>query len=119
MDAVNSLNPRLFAYAVQILRLCIWLVILAAVFTPLERLFALHPKKIFRKAILTDLGYYFLSSLLPGFLFSVPMAFVAMAAHKFMPAIVLSTIGAWPLWLRVIASLVVGEIGFYWGHRWS
>ena len=24
-----------------------------------------------------------------------------------------------PLWARVIAGLVAGEIGYYWGHRWS
>jgi sterol desaturase/sphingolipid hydroxylase (fatty acid hydroxylase superfamily) len=119
MDAVNSLNPRLFAYAVQILRLCIWLVILAAIFTPLERLFALHPKKIFRKDILTDLGYYFLSSLLPGILLSVPLALLAWNAHRFIPAGFTSAIAAQPLWLRAILAFIVGEIGFYWGHRWS
>jgi sterol desaturase/sphingolipid hydroxylase (fatty acid hydroxylase superfamily) len=24
-----------------------------------------------------------------------------------------------PLWARMMAAMVVGEIGFYWGHRWS
>ena len=68
MEVLDSLDPRLLAYAIQILRLCLWLVILAAIFTPLERLFALYPQKIFRKAIVTDLGYYFLSSLVPSLL---------------------------------------------------
>jgi sterol desaturase/sphingolipid hydroxylase (fatty acid hydroxylase superfamily) len=27
--------------------------------------------------------------------------------------------GAMPLWPRMAAAMVVGEIGFYWGHRWS
>ena len=30
-----------------------------------------------------------------------------------------SAVAAWPLWQRVLAGLVVGEIGFYWGHRWT
>jgi sterol desaturase/sphingolipid hydroxylase (fatty acid hydroxylase superfamily) len=119
MEAVNSLNPRLLVYAVQILRLCIWLVILAAIFTPLERLFALHPKKIFRKDTLTDLGYYFLSSLLPGILLSAPLALLAWNVHRFIPAGFTSAIAAQPLWLRVILSFLIGEIGFYWGHRWN
>ena len=25
----------------------------------------------------------------------------------------------WPIWARAVAALVVGEIGFYWGHRWT
>jgi sterol desaturase/sphingolipid hydroxylase (fatty acid hydroxylase superfamily) len=119
MDALNSVDPRLLAHGLQILRLCIWLVILAAIFAPLERLFALHPKKIFRKAIVTDLGYYFLSSLVPSILLSVPLAYLAWSVHRFIPVGVGATVAAWPLWLRVVASLVVGEIGFYWGHRWS
>jgi sterol desaturase/sphingolipid hydroxylase (fatty acid hydroxylase superfamily) len=119
MEAANSLNPPLLAYAVQILRLCIWLVLLAAIFTPLERLFALHPKKIFRRGILTDLGYYFLSSLLPGILLSFPLALLAWCVHRVIPAGFTSAIAAQPLWLRVILSFLIGEIGFYWGHRWS
>jgi sterol desaturase/sphingolipid hydroxylase (fatty acid hydroxylase superfamily) len=93
--------------------------ILAAIFTPLERLFALHPKKIFRKAILTDLGYYFLSSLVPSLLLSVPLAVVAFAVHRFIPSGFTASVAAWPLGLRVVAALLVGEVGFYWGHRWS
>jgi sterol desaturase/sphingolipid hydroxylase (fatty acid hydroxylase superfamily) len=119
MEALSSIDPRLLAHGLQILRLCIWLVILAAIFTPLERLFALHPKKIFRKAIVTDLGYYFLSSLVPSILLSIPLAFLAWSVHRYIPIGFTSGIAAWPISARVIASLVVGEIGFYWGHRWS
>lgn len=119
MEALRSLDPRLLAYLVQILRLCIWLVILAVIFTPLERFFALHPKKIFRKAIATDLGYYFLNSLVPAILLATPLAVVAWAVHRFIPAGLTATIAALPLWARVTVSVLVGEIGFYWGHRWS
>jgi sterol desaturase/sphingolipid hydroxylase (fatty acid hydroxylase superfamily) len=119
MDALQSLDPRLLAHALQLLRLCIWLVLLAAIFTPLERLFALHPKQIFRKAILTDLGYYFLSSLVPSIILSVPLTLLAWSVHRFIPSAFTSTIAAWPLALRIVAALIVGEIGFYWGHRWS
>jgi len=114
-----SLDPRLLAHVLQIFRLVVWLVVLAAIFTPLERLFGLHPKKIFRPAILTDLFYYFLSSLLPSLILSVPLALVASAVHHVIPHDYTAAIAAWPLWLRVGASLFVGEIGFYWGHRWS
>jgi sterol desaturase/sphingolipid hydroxylase (fatty acid hydroxylase superfamily) len=119
MDVLNSLDPRLLLYAVQIFRLCLWLVILVAIFTPLERLFALYPQKIFRKAIVTDLGYYFLSSLIPSLLLGLPLALIAWTVHRFIPVGFLAAIAAWPLALRVVVALIVGEIGFYWGHRWS
>ncbi len=118
-DALQALDPRLLAAAVQILRLVIWLVLLAAIFTPLERLFALHPREILRKAILTDLAYYFLSSLLPGILLSLPLALTAWAVHRLLPVALTSALDGRPLWQRLALSLVLGEIGFYWGHRWS
>ena len=46
----------------------VWLTILVVIFVPLERLFAVHPQKVLRKGIGADLGYYFLSSLLPALL---------------------------------------------------
>lgn len=119
MEALQSLDPRLLAYLVQIFRLCLWLVILAVIFTPLERLFALHPKKIFRKAIVTDLGYYFLNSLVPSILLGAPLAVLAWSIHRFIPSGFTAAIAALPLWARIAASVLVGEIGFYWGHRWS
>ncbi len=106
-------------YALQILRLVIWLSILTAIFAPLERLFALHPQSFFRKALVTDLSYYFLSSLVPAILLSMPLAVVARGVHGLIPAGYTLAVAALPVWLRATVALVVGEIGFYWGHRWS
>ncbi len=114
-----DIDPRLVAYLMQILHLCIWLILLAAIFTPLERLFALHPKKIFRKAILTDIGYYFLNGVATSILLGIPVALLSWGVRHAIPASFLSITAGLPLWARLLASLVVGEIGFYWGHRWS
>ena len=119
MDFLDGIDPRFVAYAVQIFRLCLWLVILAAIFTPLERLFALHPKKIFRKAILTDVTYYFLSSLLPSLLLGLPLAVIAWGVHRVVPGAFVSAVAGSPAWVRLVGAMVVGEVGFYWGHRWS
>ncbi len=116
----HHLLPQGFAAcAIQVLRLCVWLVLLTLIFAPLERLFALHPQKFFRKAVLTDLCYYFLSSLIPSFLLSVPLALLAWAVHRSMPDAFMAGVAAWPSWLRIVAALVVGDVGFYWGHRLS
>jgi sterol desaturase/sphingolipid hydroxylase (fatty acid hydroxylase superfamily) len=102
-----------------VLRLSLWLLMLAVIFVPLDRLFALRPQKVFRKAVAVDLGYYFLNSLLTGLLLSAPLALVAWGAHRVVPGSVQTTVAAWPLWPRAPAALLVGEIGFYWGHRWT
>jgi len=103
----------------SVLRLSVRLLFLTIIFAPLERLFALHPQKIFRKAILTDVSYYFLNSLVPGFLLGFPLALVAWLVHHAIPAAFTSAVTALPAWLQIVAAVVVGEIGFYWGHRWS
>jgi sterol desaturase/sphingolipid hydroxylase (fatty acid hydroxylase superfamily) len=116
---LDSVYPQWRTQFLQILRQSVWLMILAVVFIPLERLFALHPKKVFRKAIATDVGYYFLNSLVPGFFLSFPIAFMAWWSQKLLPAGFIAIIVAWPLWARLLAGMIVGEIGYYWGHRWS
>ena len=103
----------------QMLHLTVWLVLLAAVFVPLERLFALRDERLPRGVWGTNLFWYFLSSLVPGVLLGVPMAAVAWAVHWMVPDQVQDFSQSLPLGVRIAAAMVVGEIGFYWGHRWS
>ena len=67
-------------------RLAIWLVLLVAIFVPLERLCALHPAKIWRKQIGVDLAWYFMNSLLPAAILSVPLALLSRALSGSIPA---------------------------------
>jgi len=115
----SFIDQQMWALAVDVFRLGIWLVLLTAVFVTLERVFTLRPQRIFRKGFLSDLGYFFLTSLLPSMLLSAPLAAVAWAAHRSVPPDWHAAVAAWPLWLRAVATLAIGEVGFYWGHRWS
>ncbi len=119
MNLLSYLYAHMAAPLIQLIRLVIWLVLLSAVFVPLERLFGLRPREIFRKGVGTDLVYYFLSSLAPGLCMSLPLAAVAWSAHRLLPAGFLGAVAHWPLSFRIATSLLLGEIGFYWGHRWS
>jgi sterol desaturase/sphingolipid hydroxylase (fatty acid hydroxylase superfamily) len=107
------------AFVLEVCRVALWLAILVVIFVPLERLFAVHPQRVFRKGILTDLGYYFLSSLLPALLLSAPVAILAWAVNRALPADFLEMTGGLPFWARLLVGLVAGEVGYYWGHRWS
>src|SRR5262249_30483766 len=107
--------PRLVA---DIIRVCLWLALLMVIFVPLERRWALHPQKVFRKAFRTDLAYYFLSSLLTRLLLILPMTVIAWGVHSVVPSALYSSVAAMPLWACFAAAMTVGEVGFYWGHRW-
>ena len=112
-------SQQLIAFLMSWVRLGAWLLLLALIFLPLERLFGLHPQKFFRKSLAQDLGYYFVNGLVPGLLLVFPLSLAAMGAHAIVPDRLQAAVASWPLWQRVIAGLVVGEIGFYWGHRWT
>src|ERR1035438_5071810 len=119
METLQQLPPHLLRFAVDVFRLGIWLLVLMVVFVPLERLFAVHPQKVFRKSFAVDLGYYFLNSLVPKMLLVAPMALLAWGLHYVVPGGLRSAAAGMPLGARLAAALVAGEFGFYWGHRWS
>jgi sterol desaturase/sphingolipid hydroxylase (fatty acid hydroxylase superfamily) len=119
MDIVQTLYAHLPTFALDVIRLCVWLALLSAIFVPLERLFPLYRQKVFRPELVTDLAYYFLSSLLPKMLLIVPLAILGWGLHRFVPGSLHRFAGELPLWARFAAALLVAEIGFYWGHRLS
>ena len=119
MQTLARLPSHLFPFAVELLRLSVWFAILVAVFVPLERIFPLQPQKVFRKAFLCDLAWYFVSSLVPGLILVVPMALLGWLLHGFVPSGLRAGAASLPIGIRLAAALVVGEFGFYWGHRWS
>ena len=69
----------------DVVRLTVWLVILALIFAPLERLFMLRRPEA-RRSILPDLGYFYLNGLVPTFFMAVPLAFLAGVVRAATPA---------------------------------
>jgi sterol desaturase/sphingolipid hydroxylase (fatty acid hydroxylase superfamily) len=99
--------------------LLVWLVGLTAVFVPLEMLFAVHPEAPRRRQWIVDLGYYFLNSLVSATLVSIPLSVLTVTLRDALPVAWVRNVAEWPLWLRLIAGLIVSETGYYWGHRIS
>ena len=87
-------------FALDVGRLAVWLVLLVAIFVPLEHLFALHPAKIWRKQAGVDLAWYFINSLLPAAIIAVPLALLARALRGTDPGGLYSAVAALPLWLK-------------------
>ena len=107
-------HQQLHAFLLSTIRLGAWLLLLAVVFLPLERLFALRRRKIVSKSLASDIGFYFISGLVPALLLTPPLALVALGAHAVVPWRVQAAVAGWPIWARALGALVVGEIGFYW-----
>jgi sterol desaturase/sphingolipid hydroxylase (fatty acid hydroxylase superfamily) len=114
-DPYRDLTVLLYATA----KLGVWLAVFAAIFVPIERIFALHSQKIFRKGAAVDLGYYFLTGLLPGLILAPPISLAVLVIHHFIPSGLLAGIAAWPIWLKACATMMVGETAYYWAHRLS
>jgi len=104
---------------IDFLRLVLWWTILAALFVPLERAFALHREKVLRREFAVDLGHYFVNGLLPALLLAIPLSLIGAAAAQIMPSALRSALQELPLWARLVLAFAIGELGFYWGHRWS
>lgn len=108
---------QIAAFAVDVLRLALWLAILAAIFVPLERLFGPKPAGRTRRELAVDLAYYFLNGLAPALLMALPLAALAALARAATPESYLAWLSDTPVLARIAAALIVAEFAAYWGHR--
>ena len=116
---LHTIQGFLPGFAVDVFRLCVWLTLLTAIFVPLERWAGLRQAGAVRREVHTNLAYYFLNSLLPALLLAAPLALVAVTAQRVLPPALPAMFAGLPLAVRLLLALVIGEIGFYWGHRLS
>ena len=99
----------------EIKRTAAWFFLLTVIFLPLEYFFPARPKSGWHREKRTDVIWFFFNGLLTPALFSMVSAILAVTISRFItpPDIDL------PLWERMAATLLVGEFGYYWGHRLS
>ncbi len=116
---MESLPAQLHAFALTGLSMLAWLALLCLVFIPLERLLGQPPGAQQRRDWGHNLAYYFLSSIVPALALSAPVAVMATLAGMLLPPAIPTAMAALPLPARIALAFLVGEIGFYWGHRLS
>jgi sterol desaturase/sphingolipid hydroxylase (fatty acid hydroxylase superfamily) len=101
----------------ELIRVVAYLLLVMAIFIPLERLFAARAQKVFRPAFLIDLGYYLIGSVAPKLLLILPLSALAWALHRAVPGGYYAEVARLPVVVRLAGAMVVGEIGYYWAHR--
>jgi sterol desaturase/sphingolipid hydroxylase (fatty acid hydroxylase superfamily) len=87
------------------------------VFIPLERLFAMHPQKVFRRNWGNDLIFLFLNGILIKLGLLAVVVAVIFAAAWIVPASFQDVVGGLPYWVQIPAVIVLSDLGFYWTHR--
>ena len=119
MPSFFAAHPGLLIHLLEAARTMAWLIVAIVVFGPLEHFFSVRKAPFFHKGWSTNLVWYFVNSVVPVFLLGPPMALIAWAIHSVLPGAFTSAAGYLPIWARMVLAMVVGEVGFYWGHRWS
>ena len=87
------------------------------VFMPLERLFAMHPQKVFRRNWGNDLIFLLLNGMLIKLGLLAVIVAVIFAAAWIVPASFQAMVGGLPYWVQIPAVIVLSDLGFYWTHR--
>ena len=93
------------------------LVVLAVIFIPLERMFALHPRRVLRHGWRTDLVHYLVNGAALKISLVVVVVAVGGALRVFVPAPLRMAVGASPGWVQIVAGLAIAMVGGYAGHR--
>jgi len=91
--------------------------ITVVVFIPLERLFAMHPQKVFRRNWGNDLIFLFVNGILIKLGLLAVVVAVIFAAAWIVPASFQDVVGGLPYWVQIPAVIVLSDLGFYWTHR--
>ncbi len=93
------------------------LVVLAIIFIPLERLFALRPQQILRRGWRTDVVHYLINGAALKAGIVVAVVVVGTVLRAFVPANFRAAIAASPGWVQIVAALAITTVGGYAGHR--
>ncbi|VAZ83137.1 sterol desaturase family protein [Mycobacterium persicum] len=93
------------------------LAILAIIFIPLERLFALRPLHVLRRGWRTDVVHYLVNGAARKVGLVGAVAVVGTVLQALVPAAFRGNVAAAPGWVQIVAALGITAVGGYAGHR--
>ncbi len=93
------------------------LVVLAAIFVPLERVFALHRQRVLRSGWRTDVVHFVVNNLLTNLALIVPVVVVGLALRAAVPSALRHDIAREPTALQFTEAFLLAELCGYAAHR--
>jgi sterol desaturase/sphingolipid hydroxylase (fatty acid hydroxylase superfamily) len=114
---MHDLLTWFYPLLLDLTRVGIWFVAVCVIFIPLERIFAARKQKVLRKQLGNDCAYFVMSWILPPVLMAPVLALVYWVSRGLIPEAFFAAVAAIPFWQRAILALILGDVGYYWGHR--
>ena len=93
------------------------LVVLVAIFVPMEKLFALHPRKTLRSRWRTDAVHFIVNNLLITIGLVVALVTTIVALHWMVNPDLQAAVQSQAGWLQLVEAVVVADVAQYWAHR--
>ncbi|HZR15353.1 MAG TPA: sterol desaturase family protein [Acidimicrobiia bacterium] len=93
------------------------LVVAAAIFVPIERLFSLHPQHVFRAGWRTDVVHFVVNNVLTTVGLVVAVVAVGGSLHAVVPDGVRTAVASQPWAAQFGEALLVTSFAGYWAHR--
>lgn len=94
-------------------------ILLALVFVPFEMAFAVHDVPLLRRNYRQDVAFFFVNGVFAPLLLAALLGGVIALMRPLYATGVFAWVSHIPLLLRFALAVIIGDIGAYWGHRWS
>jgi sterol desaturase/sphingolipid hydroxylase (fatty acid hydroxylase superfamily) len=93
------------------------LLLFAAIFIPLEKVFALHKQRAMRPAWRCDVMFFWLNSYFATAGTLIAVALLGSWMHWLVPDAVHHAVTSQPAWAQFVEAVFLSEVGEYWAHR--
>jgi sterol desaturase/sphingolipid hydroxylase (fatty acid hydroxylase superfamily) len=93
------------------------LVVLVAIFVPMEKLFALHPRRTLRDRWRTDAVHLVVNNLLITIALVVALVAAIVALHWMVNPDLQAAVQSQAGWLQFVEAVIVADVAQYWAHR--
>jgi sterol desaturase/sphingolipid hydroxylase (fatty acid hydroxylase superfamily) len=97
--------------------LVLGIVVIGAIFVPIERVFALHPQRVLRRGWATDLVHFVVNNLLSSVGVLIAVVAVGSALHAVVPSGLRAAIAQQLGLVEFVEALLLSELCFYGAHR--
>src|SRR5436309_1042861 len=89
------------------------LLVLFVIFVPLEKLFSIRPKNVFRKGWLTDAAHFLVNEGLRKILLFITLLIATQLLAFLVHPGLQAWIKTWPFWMQGVTAIFINDIGGY------